>query len=203
MSAASTFNGMNGTIMLNTGNDELTAGTVPGASYGYKQNLRVTVAVRIEREERRESYETIEHEQVAGPLGIAVTTSVWQPDGRDIVSGGATRDPLREVAVEGTPGRFWDAGSLTELADLGDRWHLNAMRAGCAHQDVVWEDSSYGRRPSLGLTPPCPETGYRYGTAWLVELLPASVVADVLRLLSGPIGNRNVYVHSDLTGTKG
>ena len=195
-----TFNGMNGTIMLNTGRDELTVGAVPGAAYGYERDLRVSVDVRVEREERQESYETIEHEHVAAPLSIAVTTSVWRPDGSDIVSGGATRDPLREVAAKGIPGRFWDAGSLTELADLGDRWHLNWMQAGCAHQDVVWETGPYGnRQPSLTLTRPCPETGYRYGSAWLTEVLPERVVADVLRLLAGPIGNRNVYVHDDLS----
>jgi hypothetical protein len=57
-----------------------------------------------------------------------------------------------------------------------DRWHLNTMRAGCAHQTVVWEDSRYGVRPSLERTPVCPVSGYRYGSAWLVEVLPDTVL---------------------------
>jgi len=70
------------------------------------------------------------------------------------------------------------------IVELADRWHLNTMRAGCAHQAVVWEDSPYGRRPSLELTEPCPVTGYRYGHAWLVEIPPTDVRAE-LRSLFG------------------
>lgn len=69
------------------------------------------------------------------------------------------------------------------IATLGERWHLNTMRAGCAHQTVVWEDTPY-HRPSLERTKPCPETGYRYGSSWLVELVPAEVVTRLRELFA-------------------
>lgn len=48
-------------------------------------------------------------------------------------------------------------------------WHLNAMRAGCTHQRAA----GWGRQDDIGK--PCPECGYRYGSAWLFEPLPAEV----------------------------
>jgi hypothetical protein len=89
------MNGLNGTIMLNTGPDGLTVGKVPGAAYGYKRSLKVTVDVRIERLERHATYQTTGHEQVTGPLSLTVTTNVWQPGGGDIVAGPRSPRPCR------------------------------------------------------------------------------------------------------------
>lgn len=195
------FNGVNGTIMLNTGREGLPVGTIGGEAYGYAPGARLGVRlhVRIERLERRETYETVGHKHVTEPLAMSVTTDVWRPDGRDIVAGGATREPLREVAASGTPSRFWTGGErLDRMAALGDGWHGSDMRAACRHQTVVYEEEPY-HRPSLDLTPPCPITGYRYGTKWLVEPLPRVMLNNLLGdLLAGPIENRNVYVHPDL-----
>lgn len=192
------FNGLNGTILLNTPRDgELALGTIPGEAYGYRTRLRVSVGIRIERLERRETYETTTHETVTGPLDLTVTSSVWTPSASDILTGGATREPIRELARTGKPGRFWRPEGLEALASIGDRWHLNAMRAACAHQTVVYEEGRYGRQASLTETPPCPETGYRYGTSWLVEMLPDDVVTELRGLLAGPVENRNLYVHPD------
>jgi hypothetical protein len=135
----------------------------------------VTVDVRVEQLDRADSYETVNHETVSKPLGFSITTGVWRPDGRDIVSGGATVEPLRDLVtfVNG-----FDSGKANALADL-ETWHLNAMRAGCAHQTPVCTDG----RPDLDLTEACPQTGYRYGQAWLVEELPRGFVEHVQRLM--------------------
>lgn len=96
---------------------------------------------------------------------------------RDIDFGGQCIDRLRAVT---RPAEGWTTGELADLADIWKRWHLNGMRAGCDHQEVVMEQDKYDRTvPSLDLTPPCPITGYRYGHAWLVATLPAEVVDRV------------------------
>ena len=59
------------------------------------------------------------------------------------------------------------------LRQLWDRWHLNDMRALCAHQS--------GSAADWQTIPPCTETGYQAGHAWLVELLPGDVLAEILR----------------------
>jgi hypothetical protein len=154
--------GLNGETVYQR--EDVYVGTVPGESYGYKRNLRVTVSVRMERLDRQEQYETIEHQQVRNPLDFAITTDVWRPDRRDIVDMSRV-DALGEL-ITFAPG--FSASQARELAGL-KRWHLNAMRAGCAHQ------------PENGH--PCPKTGYKYGRAWLVEELPAGFEDRIKRLL--------------------
>jgi len=172
--------GLNGEIALSR--EDVYVGTVPGTGYGYKRNLRVTVTVTMERLDRRDEYETTDHRKVRRPLDFSITTAVWHPDWRDIVSGGATVEPLAELTGY-APG--FDAGKATALVKLAG-WHLNGMTAGCDHVAPVMETDGYGRTvPSLDLTPPCPVTGYRYGSAWLVRELPAGFLDMVRRYLPG------------------
>jgi hypothetical protein len=81
-----------------------------------------------------------------------------------------------------------DAGSLEPwlksdgewLLGVWRDWHLNDMQPGCAHQTVVYEQAPYGgERASLTLTQPCPITGYKYGTAWLVKPLPDELISQL------------------------
>src|SRR5215469_14742086 len=121
--------GLNGEIVYKR--ERVRVGQVDGEAYGYKRPLWVTVDVTMEQLNRQPEYETTEHEHVSGPLDFSITTDVWRPDGRDIVSGGATVEPLRELV---TYADGFDAEKAAALAAL-ERWHLNAMRAGCAHQE--------------------------------------------------------------------
>src|SRR5690606_15436589 len=95
------FNGLNGTIVFNTTRGGVTVGTVPGELYGYARPLTVTAEIRAERLQRRETYETIEHEAVSEPLEVAFTSAVWNPSRTDWIAGGATVEPLREVVNHG------------------------------------------------------------------------------------------------------
>lgn len=125
-------------------------------------------------------FQTVDHEPCPpGTLTLSACRSILdlskRGDNRYISSGaGSYADSIgTEVWWE----KGWNRDRFTHLAEIADRWHLNTMRAGCAHQEVVYETDRYGRRvPSLDLTPPCPETGYRYGSAWLVEPLPEDVL---------------------------
>jgi hypothetical protein len=145
-------------------------GRTSGKPYGYRRNLLVTVSVRMERMTRQDEYETVDHDKVREPLDFAITTDVWQPDQRDIVSGGATVDPLRELV---TYELGFTAEIAEELASLG-QWHLNGMTAACAHQE---------RKAGLD-SPPCPVTGYRWGQAWLVRPLPEGFLDEVRGLFA-------------------
>jgi hypothetical protein len=86
-----------------------------------------------------------------------------------------------QTVVKPAPGITLD--DLAQMARLEKRWHLNDLRAGCAHQTIVYGINEYGRKaPSSDDTPACPETGYRYGHAWLVEPLPADAEAEIREL---------------------
>ena len=66
----------------------------------------------------------------------------------------------------------WTTEMVAQLRYIWTRWHLNDMRAGCEHQrELGW--TKYDEHPSE----PCPVCGYKYGTQWLKEDLPESVVS--------------------------
>ena len=126
-------------------------------------------------------FNTTEHEPATKRTPtLSMTYREVNPRGRrDWVSGGA--------GVPDLPARVTKSlAVLKRMAAVAERWHLNGMRAGCAHQVPVMETDQYGRTvPSLDLTPPCPLTGYKYGHAWLVEPLPADIIAEVLSWKEG------------------
>jgi hypothetical protein len=88
--------------------------------------------------------------------------------------------PTPARAFNFAPG--WDRATWLELLDVWKRWHLNDMRAGCEHQRALgWKydthrdpDQEAPGYPHVGL--PCPECGYRIGSAWLREEVPAEVL---------------------------
>lgn len=202
-----TFNGLNGTILLNAPDSPgVTVGYVPGEPYGYKRKLRVTVEFRVERLERAETYETTTHTRVTAPLEFALTTAVWEPPTRtrerDIVTGGATIEPLVDVLEHGELAPGFTREKVERLIEMFEQHHLNAMKAGCAHQTVALDPKGrgYDTHYALDHTPACPETGYRWGRSWLLEPLPEGFVDELLAMFAGPEFEGRVYVHPDLKG---
>jgi hypothetical protein len=159
--------------------ENLFVGTVSGDKYGYKRNLRVTIDVEIERTGR--DAETIHHLPAEDPPRFSISGGVWNPNRTDYISYGQITDVLAELTTY-APG--FDAGKAAKLAALWERWHLNDMRAGCVHQgEPAYRQGRYGPEVDLSSVPPCPETGYRYGSAWLVEELPEGFEAELRALL--------------------
>lgn len=107
----------------------------------------------------------------------------------------------------------WSGEKYARLQALAERWHLNAMRAGCVHQiadgwgkrpiDPSKPTTAYGRHfngqrqdswnllgwvrpdehPEGLMTRPCPTCNYKYWSAWLVEVLPPGVLAELADLV--------------------
>lgn len=87
-----------------------------------------------------------------------------------------------------TWGQHYGAAPLALVA-LWKRWHLNDMKSGCSHQEdryrvrpqdrptdrngyVGESGDRMGRDDPIG----CSECGYRYGSSWLYEALPANIL---------------------------
>jgi hypothetical protein len=144
--------------------------------------VTVTITPRLEFQRNDAGSETVDHATLEGPVlrfSVMGATRVGRSEG----SAGQIVDELSKV-TSFAPG--WDAERRDRAVELWNRWHLNDVKAGCAHQTVVWEDSDYGRRPSLDLTEPCPESGYRYGSAWLTEPISAEVEAELRDVFGVP-----------------
>lgn len=137
--------------------------------------------------ERLGSFTTTTHEPAERVTRLSVMGGVRDGYRSDYSACGQIVDDVAAVQ-DFAPG--WTAQDVASLVAIWRRWHLNDMRAGCVHvPEPVREDSPYGRRPDLTNTPACPETGYRYGHAWLVEEPPADVLAEFRRLMALPSGN--------------
>lgn len=148
------------------------------------EGSRIFIEAALERQSLKGEWQTTTHETVTGEfLRLAIT-------GSELRKGGS---PLRDgdwvsfgvgvgVGVVTEPADGWTFKDLRKLDEIRKAWHLNDMNAGCVHQppeSVVYREGKYGREIDLDNTPACPVTGYRYGSAWLVTVLPADVEAWV------------------------
>lgn len=104
---------------------------------------------------------------VSGVVYLAKSDGTRDRRYREGIAYGQISDELRKVKT----------ARAQHVADLWDRWHLNDMRANCAHMP----DQTY----HAGLT--CPETGYQSGSAWLYEPIPAGVLADLRATFGLPL----------------
>lgn len=133
---------------------------------------------------------------------LSICGAVWNAVGSDHQSGGQCEDEIARL--------FPGNASVLRLVEIWKVWHLNDMKAGCSHQRAEGWDKraidtskptntyidhpgggqgwnmcawvSVDRHPEGLLGKPCSTCGYKYGTAWLVEALPAEVEAEVVAL---------------------
>jgi len=163
--------------------------TIPYESPKAKNAVEVTLSLR---------------DGVHGPA-VSVCGAIWDVRHHDHVSGGQNLDQLNEY-LSGDP-------TFARLYAIWQRWHLNDLKAGCEHQRALgWDtlkiddskpSNTYGKhcgedgptswnlagwvRPSSHergkMAVACPECGYKYGTEWKTEPLPADVLAEINSLL--------------------
>jgi hypothetical protein len=150
-------------------------GYVGRTSDGDRLWLEIELRVKSSR-----GFKSITHDEIGDYTELSIQGGglyKGHRTGRDTDFGGQCVDFLRNVT---RPEKGFTVAELQRIADVWVRWHLNGMRAGCAHQSPVLAPDKYGNVvPSLELTPACPETGYKYGHAWLVESLPADIETEV------------------------
>lgn len=159
------------------------------------------VYVEIEVSTQQGEHQTTEHDTVTSVPRISVSGHYYvprSPGGRigpraDWDGGGQCLDTLAEVTEPASGLTLQDIGRLVYV---WRHWHLNDCRAGCAHQTPVWRDNPrYGYREiDLDNTPACPHTGYRFGSAWLVDVPPIEVT-DELRTLAGKLDGTDGLRH--------
>lgn len=127
--------------------------------------MQLVVRVKVVTLQHDRPQLTVEHEPIVRYERLTIVGDVLE--GRRFVGGGQVADELDRIT---RPAPGWGPDERARLQAIWRRWHLNDLRAACAHQtpppslDDPWPD-------------PCPETGYRFGSAWLVEPLPGEVTA--------------------------
>jgi hypothetical protein len=154
---------------------DVSLGRVPGDRYGYASRLRVSADVRLERLSGVRT--TTSHEPITEPWEFSLVTQVWRPHGDDIVEsrpGSITH--IAHVLGAGTLAGAMTRDGLTDLARLAGE-HLNGMQAACIHQRTIPGATT---SEALDTVEPCPVTGYRYGTLWLVRPIDGPAIAERL-----------------------
>jgi hypothetical protein len=151
----------------------------------------VVVDVTLEDDENPGPWGLTDHSgSVTRPVTLHVMGEQVEKGHRNAWHAGQISEALAEI-VKPAPG--WTLDEIAELRGIWDRWHLNTMRGGCVHQTVkVWENTPYRRIDLDGTTAhpnnACP-VGYRYGSAWLAEILPDDVQARVRHLMRDRSGD--------------
>lgn len=174
----------------------LDLGKVDASGNGRKSN-RVTLEVELRHKANDVApYLDVDLRTRKEYTELSIIGNVWNGAGSDIISGGQNVDEIR---------RLFPTGAVRRLVDIWDRWHLGGMKSGTREQErfladarvkVTYPKSQYEadcevlEKANL-LTVSGPEkANYKYGSAWLVEPLPAEVEAEVVSLCSALAGER-------------
>lgn len=161
-------------------------GKMDGESHGFKKALPVTLEIELKQENKGEV--------------LSICGNVWRPNKTDIVAGGQCQDTIRDALNHGRLelAEGQTRNEIYKLLDIWDTWHLNGMNAACSHQRVVIKEmeethgkkffyaDNYDEIVKLPFFAKCPDCGYRYGSAWLYEPLPADVTEFITGFIAGP-----------------
>lgn len=135
-----------------------------------------------------DAYLTLEIRDRDGSPEVSICGHVWNGSKTDHIIGGQCVDTIADA--------FGNPPKLARVVALWRRWHLNGMRAGSAVQEewlranpldpttYAYPKSHYevasAALAAAGLNPD--PTGYKYGSAWVREDVPAEVLTELRQL---------------------
>lgn len=110
-------------------------------------------------------HETVTHEKITEWLELSITGNIPQH------GGGQVQDSLLESIAAFAP--EVDHEKVSRIVEVWRTWHLNGVQAECVHQR-----NGFSSDPAIS-GQICSVTGYKYGSAWLIKVLPAEIVEEV------------------------
>ena len=149
-----------------------------------KTGYRMRVDFGLRHHTGRE-WTTIEHEVITDYWEFSASGGLWRNGSEDTF--GQMLHYLTKLDPDRRAPGWNKVTDVRSLRTIWERWHLNGMNAACAHMTddvLVYEPDGYGGQRISCSGTVCPETGYTYGKAWLVEPLPDEVITEVRRLLA-------------------
>lgn len=146
----------------------------------------------LELSEDNTTRQTVTHDYIHNPITLSICGNVQGPRGYD--SGGQNREEFTPENMN-QDRMIVSMQDLARIVEIWDRWHLNTMKGECCHQDRGahvdregettypdgWFTSPRFEEVTAAQTAKCP-VGYKYGSAWLTEPLPESVIEEITGL---------------------
>lgn len=134
---------------------------------------RLWLEIELRQQQNVASRQTVEHEPASESLELSISGLLVPYRARTVHGAGQVTDDLKHVTE---PAEGWTVSELRKLLAVWERWHLNGLKAGCVHMP---EGTALGTECPVQAADPKIEKPYRYGHAWLVEVLPDEVEAQV------------------------
>lgn len=154
------------------------------AYYGKRRINAVSLELRIEEHDTYDGKLTVDLEPVNDKyLSVSICGEIWNNLHTDIIAGGQLVDEIAKLIP---------SKRVKRIEELWNRWHLNDMKSGTVTQQnwVRIHLALTGKRYDYGeICQEMPQNilvdrGYKYGSAWLVDLVPPEVVEELKQLFT-------------------
>lgn len=142
------------------------------------------VFAQLELRDIRQDMTTVNHDQVSRGIQVSIVGLLVGKGARSVTGAGQIHSNLVDMDMAGSK---WTTKDVASLRKIWTEWHLNDMNAGCQH---MRKGGSYDDRKN----DVCPESGYKYGTAWLYREPTSDVIREIKRLMSLPSGDVPNYI---------
>jgi hypothetical protein len=129
---------------------------------------KMYITLEIHQEADTRTAQTITHETVTAYKTLSMCGN-----------GGQNREETADISSYKE--LFITEQDLQKIIEVWERWHLNESKAGCIHMDKPEKGKAWDSKEWERLSLQCPN-GYKYGSAWLVEILPENVIAEVIAI---------------------
>jgi len=132
-----------------------------------RKNCRVTIEVNLNQKEKGTC--------------LSICGNIWNPRETDIYCGGQIYNTLKELSH-----KINNNTKMKRIIEVWERYHLNDMKAGTPAQEKLVEEYTkkngyeyykvieYLKQNDLYI-----DNGYKYGSAWLFEEIPAEIIAEI------------------------
>lgn len=174
-----------------------------GRTRSHRPRTLAYVAAEVRLGKLTGTFPTVEHTTVTDPVTLAISFAVgFRPGDGDV-----DWDPyLNHWGQVSSGDRKIVRPPLSRKFDVGERdgydhrhsidvlwreWHNNGLQAGCVHQHVTADALRRASEdPNVYLgnhVKPCPLTGYRYGSQWLIKPLTDAAMERIATLELTPV----------------
>ena len=146
------------------------------AYYGDRKENSVILELEIKTENRKTL--DIDLTQIEEYRTLSISGEIWSKKNTDLLACGQIYDEIGKL--------FPGNKKVQRIVEIWKRWHLNDINAGTrAQRDFLKDRDLVGYsncRFSLELAGLLFDHGYKYGSGWLVEVLPVEIENEIIKL---------------------